>query len=308
MKHHIFLVLTVLSVCGAAVLAQAPVTKEAEAKIAAITAQFQTAYDQAVGAPHAQSLLDLDAKYLGAVNRALTAATQAGNLDDALKLREETARVTAKGPLPPVDLESLPASLKQLRATYRGALEKLESDRVAKAQPYYDHYEKLLGALQTELTKQGLIDDALVVKSKRERVALDRPKIAAVPTEPPPDASSAPKTTPTVSPSAVAQKGSPWRTAAEWAISLKAEVQIEEDSRRRNCREAKQLPAGKFAIIGIRFVGGEEHDGMKMNEADLAHLRVPEFKRVQRHRTRIGGHRRRTEAARHVARRVSGHG
>lgn len=256
-------------ICVAAVIVsgQTP-SPEATTKITEITAQFQAAYDRDVGNPHTAALDALDIKYIGAMKRSLDAATQAGNLDEALKLREEISRVIKKEALPPVDIDSLPASLKQLRTTYRTMLAKLEQERDAKAQPFYDHYDKLLEALQTDLTKAKLIDDAIAVKAKRDSVALDRPKVivpeaaVAMPEEAPSEKKST---------SAVVQKGSPWRMAAEWALSLKAKLQIEKDGQ-RGIEKVEQLPAGKFDILSIEFSRYYPHDGKKINEVDLALL------------------------------------
>lgn len=253
--------------------AQSP-SEDAASKLKEVVAKFQTAYDRDVTAPHTQALSDLDTKYLGAVNRALEGATQAGDLDSALKLREEAQRVTAKGALPPVDLESLPGSLKQLRLTYRGALEKLDRDRDLKAQPYFEHYEKLLEALQADLTKQNRIDDALAVKAKRDAVALDRPKVAAVVAAESPEAlpAKASKGAGATSAGAVVLKGSAWRNAAEWVLSLRGELEVEDNGRRQTVKDLDALPAGKFNIIRISFSRYEKHDGLKMNEVDLTLL------------------------------------
>jgi Leucine Rich repeat len=250
---------------------------DATARIAEIRAKFQTAYDRDVDGPFQASLLDLDQKYLGAVNRSLDAATQAGNLEESLKLREEVQRVVKKEPLPPVDLDSLPASLKQLRSTYRTALAKLQQDRDARSQPYYEHYDKLLEALQSELTKAKLIDDALAVKTTRDSVALDRPKASPAPsTEPaapmPEAAPENPKGKKTTSGSAVAITGSPWRAVAEWVLPLRGRLEIAKDGGRRGIESLDQLPAGKFEILGITFSRYYPHDGKKINEVDLALL------------------------------------
>lgn len=251
---------------------------DATARIAEISARFQAAYDRDVGSPFETSLLELDQKYLGAVNRALDAAAQAGNLEESLKLREEVQRVMKKEPLPPVDLDSLPAGLKQLRSTYRASLAKLQQDRDARAQPYYDHYDKLLEALQSELTKSKLIDDALAVKARRDSVALDRPKVAAAPSQEPaatPMPEAAPGTSKgkkTTSSSAVAITGSPWRAVAEWMLPLRGRLEIEKDGGRRGIERLDQLPVGKFEVLGITFSRYYPHDGKRIQEVDLALL------------------------------------
>ncbi len=249
--------------------------QEVDSKIAEITTQFQEAYDRDVAKPHEAAVADLDSKYASALKRALDDATTAGNLEEALKLRTESDRLTQMLPLPPVDLDTLPDSLKQLRATYRAALAKIEADRDTQAQPFFDHYDKLLEALQTELTQAQKLDDALAVKAKRDNIALDRPKVAAP--EPDPamattQTASPSSTTATTSPSAVPTSSSPWRAAAEWVLSLKGSLFIEKDGRKLGVQDLDKLPPGKFDILYVTFSRYSKHDGMKMTDADLSLL------------------------------------
>ena len=248
--------------------------QEVTAKIAEITTQFQEAYDRDVDKPHLAAIADLNSKYDAALKRSLDEATAAGNLEEALKLRTETDRLTQKQPLPPVDLDSLPESLKQLRATYRSALAKLDEDRDAKSQPFYDQYDNLLEALQTELTQAQKLDDALAVKAKRDAIALDRPKIAAPEPEPAMAAatSNPPPEPSTTSSSAIPTSSSPWRAAAEWVLSLKGQLYIEKDGRKLGVQDLDKLPPGKFDILYVTFSRYSKHDGMKMTDADLTLL------------------------------------
>ncbi|MDP1591833.1 MAG: hypothetical protein Q8M07_29005, partial [Prosthecobacter sp.] len=225
------------------------------------------------------AVADLDKKYLAAVKRALDAATKRGVLEEAVKLREEAQRVTDKQPLPPADLDTLPVSLKTLRDTYRAALAKLELERDAKAKPYHTRYDQLLAAYQTELTQQKRLDDALKVKARRDELENER----GTPTEP-----ATASTTPTApasnqptastaarkpaSDSDVSLKGSSWKVAAEWVLSLKGSMSIEKDGKVRGVSIIDDLPAGKFDILTIQFSQYAAHDGMKMTDADLARL------------------------------------
>src|SRR5690606_6832168 len=70
-------------------------------------------------------------------------------------------------------------------------------------------------------------------------------------------------------PAAAAVKGSAWRVAAEWALALKGKVEIETAGKRTLLEDPDQIPAGKFDILAIEFSRYSEHDGKKMNEADL---------------------------------------
>ena len=137
-------------------------------QIAAITAQFQEAYDRDVAKPHETAVADLNSKYATALERALDASTSAGNLEASLRLREEQARLTEKKPLPSTDPETLPESLKSLRATYRATLAGLESTKQQTGLPLLQALDEQLEALQVELTQAKQIDDALLVQARRE--------------------------------------------------------------------------------------------------------------------------------------------
>lgn len=155
--------------------AQTPVTgDEMTQRLAQIAAQFQAAYERDILPAHNSAVADLDTKYLAAVNRALDAATQRSALEEAVKLREEAQRVTARTTLPSTDPDNLPESLRKLRSTYRISLDKLVQDRDLKAGPYFDRYDQLLEAYQKELTQQQRLDDALKVKARREDLARNR--------------------------------------------------------------------------------------------------------------------------------------
>jgi hypothetical protein len=158
----------------APVVAPAAPASELEKRLSEIEARFLSAYERDVGKAHDAAIADLTAKYSAAVQRATAAATQAGQLDEALKLRAEQERVEKQQPLPPQDAADVPPSLKQLRATFREQVARLEAETGIKAKPLYQRYEELLEAYQKELTQQQKLDDALKVKMRRDAVAAKR--------------------------------------------------------------------------------------------------------------------------------------
>ena len=89
---HLFASLLVLSSH-----AQTPVVAQ---KLAQLRIAYEAAYQKDVAASHQTAIADLDAKYTAALDRALVAATQAGQLDTAVALRDEKKRLTDKAPLP----------------------------------------------------------------------------------------------------------------------------------------------------------------------------------------------------------------
>ncbi|MGV3660116.1 MAG: protein kinase domain-containing protein [Prosthecobacter sp.] len=219
------------------------------AKLTDLESKFQAALERDAGAAYKAQVATLNTGYTAALDRALGAASKAGQLEEAVVLREEKARIGSGKELPPEDLDSLPASLKKLRATWRGTESDYARQRDAKAAPLYAAYDKTLDALQTELTKQNKIDDALRVKSVRDALAQRRGGGA-----PPLDETPAPSKAPAAMPAgAVAvEASSSWRKAAEWILDVGGEINI-----RRNgtgftrVKDVKDLPGGRFDIIAI---------------------------------------------------------
>ncbi|HSP43543.1 MAG TPA: SUMF1/EgtB/PvdO family nonheme iron enzyme, partial [Luteolibacter sp.] len=149
----------------------APATDDVTKRLAEIDAQFQTAYDRDVAPGHTAAVLDLDTKYLAAVQRELDAATKAGRLNESNALRAEVKRITDKEPLPAADDPKLPGSLLKLRATYRSTLAKFEEARDEKSKAYHSRRDALLAEYHAELTRLGHSIDAQRVSALREERA-----------------------------------------------------------------------------------------------------------------------------------------
>ncbi len=230
-------------------------------RIATITAQFQETYDRDVAKPYETALADLDGKYAAAIERALNAATSDGQLDDALALKDEKKRLDEKAPLPPIELANLPDSLKNLRSTYRTELAKLTASRNDAAQPLYDHYDKLLGEIQDELTQKKKIDEALAVRTKREEIAKQRSGMMTLPDE---ASSAATATTEASLPSDPALH----REMAQWALENGGEVEVSDSAGERKIRDMAGLPSEPFQLTGIEMgsTGGKRVTGKELKK------------------------------------------
>ncbi len=136
----------------------------ARADVAEIESQFRSVYELHVGKQFREEVAALDAKYLGALERAMQSASQGGKLEDALVLREEIQRVKDKGPLPEQD-DGVAPGLAKLRATYREQAGKLLAARQKAVAPIIEKFGVALTAYQEELTKAGKLDEALDVKA-----------------------------------------------------------------------------------------------------------------------------------------------
>lgn len=148
-----------------------PVVKtRAQPGIDAILSAHQADLETRVNGPHLNAVKSLATSYTAALDRAIAASSQAGNLDEAVAIREEKNRVVA-GESPPPDDEGAPAALVSLRTTYRAALEKLESTRKLAAAPLVRETDQKLDALQREMTQSGDLEAAVAVRETRQKLS-----------------------------------------------------------------------------------------------------------------------------------------
>ncbi|MBK8037450.1 MAG: hypothetical protein IPK22_09990 [Verrucomicrobiaceae bacterium] len=240
------------SLLATAASAENPATTQ---RLEILRTAYEAAYAKEVAAAHTTALTDLDAKYTAALDRALAAATQAGQLDTALALRDEKKRLADAAPLPADDFAA-PETLKTLRLTYRSALASLELKRDQSAVPVKAKYDAALEALQIELTKAADLDGAVAVKTLREGLKTEvAPKAPAVVVE------RAKPTVPT--PSAAVEKAAKADTEkydaktaqqiAEWVFAAGKEVRVlkKGESKYEVIRSAADLPKEDWELISI---------------------------------------------------------
>lgn len=261
----------------------ASIPEDVAQRLAEIDAQFQAAYDRDIAPAHAAAIADLDGKYLAAVKRALDAAAGAGRLDESVLLRAEVQRIEKQEPLPDEDAGDLPETLQKLRGTYRESLSKLESDRVTKAKPYFERRGELLDAYQNELTKQGRLDDALKVRTHRER---PHPGSSESPASGVPAKTPAPAPVASTSPGTSSLKLPQWlEAAAESGGKLRIWGQwdgkpIDEREALKEFRESDytQVMAGHAGMImGVNRQN--QAKALKLDPTD-SRFRLAEYRRV----------------------------
>ncbi len=133
--------------------------------------QFSPTYQRDVIEIFENGVAKLREQYTAAIARSITTASAAGRLEDSLALRNEQARLTA-GRLPHEDIDeaSDPTVLRQLRDNWRKAYAKLDTDRFAKAKATHARYDASLAQKQNQLTQSQRLDDALLLKNKREEI------------------------------------------------------------------------------------------------------------------------------------------
>ena len=151
--------------------AAAPAQTEMQKWIATTDAQWQATFNRDVTDVHAAELKKLAQQYAASLEAAITKASGAGDLDGAVALRNEQKRFAETNVFPEQDLGGEAASVKQLRAAIRTQLAKLEKDHATRAKALHAKYDQVLTQAQTQLTQRQRLDDALLVKAKRDEVA-----------------------------------------------------------------------------------------------------------------------------------------
>ena len=119
-------------------------------------------------------LANLDDRYLAGLERDLTDAKAAGDLETALALEAEKKRLAIKGLLPAND-EQTAKSLRKLRGIYRLELAKLEVQRATNKTALLTPYLAKLKQLEIDLTKADRLVEAKTVMDYRQGVAAGVP-------------------------------------------------------------------------------------------------------------------------------------
>lgn len=144
-------------------------------RLAQLSAGFKTRYEADAEKPFTTALAALNQSYVAnGIARARAAAQSKGDLKEVTALDEEKARIEKGEEMPAEDPPDTPASLKGLRAAYRGAVVKLEHERAKSAGPVFDIYLKALDAHATELTRLNKVDEAEKIRLVRTHVAEEK--------------------------------------------------------------------------------------------------------------------------------------
>jgi serine/threonine protein kinase len=250
--------------------APAAVPTSSDPRLAQLEAGFKARYEADAQKPFLAALAALNQSYVAnGIARARAAAQAKGALAEVTTLDAEKTRIQNNEPLPPADLETLPASLKSLRTTYRAAYAKIETERVQKAAPLYDLYLGALDAYIAELTKANKIDDAQKVKTLRDGIAEQKPKT---------DAGAAPVQTGAATNTGTSRPGgkpaaddgeesamgrSRWHEAARWVVSVGGFVNVDKNGQQMRVEKESDIPAGRFDIVDVSISGNPKSAGIK---------------------------------------------
>jgi hypothetical protein len=123
---------------------------------------------QTVNGPHLAAVAELDKKYIAKLEQAQQTAQQAGKLVEALAIDEDKKSFSSGKGVPVEDDAKTPPMLKQMHATYRAEIAKLEPLRAKNLKPLRDDYASELDALVLRLTKAGKLKEAMTVSKFRQ--------------------------------------------------------------------------------------------------------------------------------------------
>jgi len=144
---------------------------EMEKWIETVHAQWEATYAKEVKEPFDAEAEKLRLQYHSTIESHLSKATGEGNLELAVTWRSERERFAADKNVPAEDEATVPAAMKQLRTHWRTQSARLEKERIERAKSLHARYDQVLGQAQTQLTQRQRLEDALLVRKKREEVS-----------------------------------------------------------------------------------------------------------------------------------------
>lgn len=233
-------------------------------ELTVLRTQYDKVLSERVTAPFDTSKGQLDAKFIGALDRAIGEAKQAGDLKGVLSIEAEKKRLADKLPIPAEDDESTPAALKKLRPIYREQLKRLEEQRTANHAAILPGYTAKLQVLEARLTKADRVEEAKEVMTYREGLKVVEGSGSAVAAAPP--AFSPPKggEKPTLTSSAAgprlskAERAANARRLVEWAVANGHDVLVNASGQKQalRLRAGDAVPKGDLELLEIERPNG----------------------------------------------------
>ncbi|HEY3897919.1 MAG TPA: family 16 glycoside hydrolase [Chthoniobacter sp.] len=144
---------------------------EVEKWLAEVDGPQQEDFQRQALKPFEAGVADLRVRYVAALDAAVAKASTAGQLADALVWRTER-QAFEKAQNVAADDDDTPPGVKTLRESFRQQLARLNQERIAQAKALLAKYDAVLAKNQILLTQRRRLDDALLLKTKRDEVAL----------------------------------------------------------------------------------------------------------------------------------------
>ena len=166
----------------------APVVKQdAVAEIGKLQAVYNTAME-VNAAETAKWTEGLEKWYLDGLAKLQEERAKAADLDGALLVKAERERVAAHVETTEEQVKAMPAVMRTLRSAYEGSLKKITEEIAKRNLPVRQKLSADLEALQKRITVSGDLEQAVIVKTEKERFAarfveIEKERIAAQPKE-----------------------------------------------------------------------------------------------------------------------------
>src|SRR4051794_4976898 len=156
-------------------LAAPPAPSDATAAIRkwleGVDTEWQKVYAKEVTAPAQEAKEKAIAQYVAVAEVNFARATKAGDLDLALAWQNERDGLKKGWDVPEEDEASTPAELKKQRAVWRAEAGRIAKETAVRSKAVEGRYDQVLAGAQLQLTQRQRIEEALVIKKKREEVA-----------------------------------------------------------------------------------------------------------------------------------------
>jgi serine/threonine protein kinase len=142
---------------------------EVEKWFAQVDGPQEETFQKQVLKPFEKGIADLRVRYLASLDANVAKASAAGQLAEALTWRTER-QAFEKAQTVAVDDAGAPVGVQALRAAFRQQLAKLDQDRTAQARALLAPYDAILAKNQLLLTQHRRLDDAVLLKNKRDEI------------------------------------------------------------------------------------------------------------------------------------------
>ncbi|MDD4871908.1 MAG: hypothetical protein PHR77_15225 [Kiritimatiellae bacterium] len=134
---------------------------------------YKDTYDKNLGdivTEHGMSLATLRAKYVKALEQHLQVVQKSGDLDKTKACLGEIERFSKEKNITEDNVKNSILDIKTVQLSYISEARSMELIKARKVMILAEQYDKALGSLQADLTKQGTLDDASKVQEERKKV------------------------------------------------------------------------------------------------------------------------------------------
>ena len=157
--------------------AKAPAKPDAKDSLAALAAAYKSDLDE-VAADYEKWLATLQAWYLSSLDKLQAERTKAGDLEGVLAFKAERERIESHTETTREQVHAMPETLAKLRAAYEPALKRIVDQAAQRKDAARGKYFARLEALQKSLTLSIDLDNALLVRAEKDRIAAEMAEAA----------------------------------------------------------------------------------------------------------------------------------